>query len=261
MGQVDQPYPVGRVAELAGVTVRTLHHYEHRGLLVPSARTTSGYRRYAEADLDRLRLILFYRELGFGLDEIATLLDDPAVDTTAHLRRQRELLVGRGDRLARMVAAVDKELEARTMGIDLTAQEKFEIFGPNYSQGYEQEAQDRWGATREWEQSQSRTSRFTKQDWIDVKAAEDALNARLGRAVGDGVPADSPAAMDLAEEHRASIEVFYDCPPAMHRRLGDMYVADERFTRTYEDVAPGLATWLRDAVHANADRLEAADRA
>jgi hypothetical protein len=64
--------------------------------------------------------------------------------------------------------------------------------------------------------------------------------------------------MDLAEEHRLSIQTFYDCPPEMHRGLGEMYVADERFTRTYEDVAPGLAAWLRDAINANADRAKAA---
>jgi DNA-binding transcriptional MerR regulator len=259
MDRVEEFYSVGRVAELAGVTVRTLHHYEHLGLLVPSARTGSGYRRYAEADLQRLRHILFYRELDFGLDEIATLLDDPAVDTTAHLRRQRELLVQRGDRLARMVAAVDKELEARNMGIDLSAQEKFAIFGPTYSEGYEREAQERWGETEMWQQSQTRTARFTKQDWIQVKREQVDLNARLGRALADGVAPDSQAAHDLAEEHRASIARFYDCPPAMHRNLGDMYVADERFTRTYEAVAPGLAEWLRAAIHANADRLEATD--
>ena len=258
MGQPEQEFSVGQVAELAGVTVRTLHHYEHRGLLEPSGRTGTGYRRYADADLERLRHILFYRELGFGLDEIATLLDDPTVDTTAHLRRQRELLLEQADRLTRMVAALDKELEAQDMGIQLSAQEKFEIFGPTYSENYEQEAQDRWGDTEMWRQSQARTAQFSKQDWIEIKREQDDLNARLGQALTAGVAPDSPAAHQLAEEHRASIARFYDCPPAMHRNLGDMYVADERFTRTYDAVAPGLAVWLQAAIHANADRLEAA---
>ena len=64
--------------------------------------------------------------------------------------------------------------------------------------------------------------------------------------------------MDLAEEHHRSIEVFYDCPYPMHRGLGDMYVSDERFTSHYDQLAPGLAQWLRDAIHANADRQESA---
>ena len=225
-------YSVGQVAELAGVTVRTLHHYGQIGLLEPQDRTGAGYRRYSEDDLDRLRHILFYRELGFPLDDIATILNDPGAGTGAHLRRQRELLTDRINRLESMVAAVDKELEAHTMGIALTPEEKFE-------------------------QSQQRTSTLTKQQWIEIKEAGDDLNRRLAAAMAGGAAPDSAAAMDLAEEHRRAIETFYDCSYQMHRGLGDMYLADERFTRTYEQVAPGLAQWLRDAIHANADRAEA----
>src|SRR5215203_5254239 len=75
---------VGEVAELAGVTVRTLHHYDRIGLLTPSERTAAGYRRYTPSDLDRLHRVLVYRELGFPLEEVATLLDDPDADPAAH---------------------------------------------------------------------------------------------------------------------------------------------------------------------------------
>ena len=76
---------VGKVAGLAGVTVRTLHHYDRIGLLSPSGRTAAGYRSYAPTDLDRLHQVLLYRELGFPLEEIAILLDDPSADPAAHL--------------------------------------------------------------------------------------------------------------------------------------------------------------------------------
>ena len=251
-------FTVGQVAELTGVTIRTLHHYGQIGLLEPQERTGAGYRQYSDADLQRLRHILFYRELGFPLDEIATILDDPAADAAAHLRRQRQLLTTRIERLQYMVAAVDKEMEALTMGVQLTPEEQFEIFGPNYSPDYETEAQQRWGDTPQWAQSQQRTGSFDKQRWVEIKQEMDDLNQRLAQAMRSGAAPDSPAAMDLAEEHRRSIETFYDCPSQMHRGLGDMYVADERFTRTYDEVAPGLAGWLRDAIHANADRAEAA---
>lgn len=251
-------FTVGQVAELTGVTIRTLHHYGQIGLLEPQERTGAGYRQYSDGDLQRLRHILFYRELGFPLDEIATILDDPAADTAAHLRRQRRLLTERIDHLEHMVAAVDKEMEALTMGVQLTPEEQFEIFGPNYSPDYETEAQQRWGDTPEWAQSQQRTGSFDKQRWIEIKQEMDDLNRRLAQAMRSGAAPDSPVAMDLAEEHRRSIETFYDCSSQMHRCLGDMYVADERFTRTYDEVAPGLAQWLRDAIHANADRADAA---
>jgi DNA-binding transcriptional MerR regulator len=249
-------YSVGQVAELAGVTVRTLHHYGQIGLLQPQDRSAAGYRRYSDEDLQQLQHILFYRELGFPLEDIATILRDPGADASAHLARQRELLNKRIDRLQSMVVAVEKEMEALTMGIQLTPEEKFEIFGPSYSEDYEVEAEQRWGDTDAWKQSQTRTATFSKEQWVEIKKSGDDLNRRLGEAMANGAAPDSEQAMQLAEEHRRSIEVFYDCGYPMHRGLGDMYVQDERFAKTYNDVAPGLAEWLRDAIHANADRAE-----
>ncbi len=247
-------YTVGQVADLAGVTIRTLHHYGQIGLLEPQERSPTGYRRYSEADLQRLQHILFYRELGFPLEEIAVILDDPGADSRAHLSRQHALLRNRIGRLEAMIAAVEKEMEADTMGIQLTPEEKFEIFGDTYSQDYESEAEQRWGDTEAWKQSHQRTAKLTKQEWVEIKEAGDDLNRRMAAAMQGGTAPDSPEAMDLAEEHRAGIGRFYDCSHQMHRGLADMYLADERFTRTYEDVAPGLAQWVHDAIHANADR-------
>lgn len=250
-------YGVGRVAELAelaGVTVRTLHHYGRIGLLEPAGRSASGYRQYTDADLDRLRRILFYRELDFSLEAIATVLADPESSQSAHLRRQRDLLIERITRLTGLVAALDHEMEAHTMGIQLTPEEKFEIFGPNYAPDYESEAQQRWGDTKQWEQSQQRAGTLTKQDWVQVKHDGDELNAAMAAAMTSGVAPDNEQGMELAEAHRASIEMFYACSYLMHRGIGDMYLSDPRFTRTYEDVAPGLARWVRDAIRANANR-------
>lgn len=250
----DRSYTVGQVAKLAGVTIRTLHHYEQIGLLEPSQRTNVGYRQYLSSDLDRLSQILFYRELGFPLEEISTLLDDPGADQTEHLRRQHELLTARLKRLQAMVDAVKKEMKANMSGINLTPEEKLEIFGEWLPEEYAEEAEQRWGDTQAWTQSNERTSKFSKDDWVRIKAETDALEARMVTALTAGEAASSSAAMDLAEEHRASIGNYYDCGYEMHRGLGDMYVADERFTKYYEDRAVGLAVWLRDAIHANADR-------
>ncbi|AKH84852.1 MerR family transcriptional regulator [Streptomyces sp. CNQ-509] len=121
---------VGRVAELAGVSVRTLHHYDEIGLVRPSARTAAGYRAYAAGDVERLREVLGYRRLGFGLREIAELVDDPATDAVAHLRRLRALLLAQRERAAAMVTAIDAELAARAMGIRTTSEEQLRVFGP-----------------------------------------------------------------------------------------------------------------------------------
>ena len=120
---------MGRVAELAGVTVRTLHHYDEIGLVRPSARTAAGYRAYSAGDVERLREVLAYRRLGFGLREVADLVGDPSTDAVAHLRRLRGLLLEQRDRADAMVAAIDRELEARAKGTRVTPQEQLEMFG------------------------------------------------------------------------------------------------------------------------------------
>ncbi|MDH6576319.1 MerR family transcriptional regulator [Kitasatospora sp. MAP5-34] len=250
-------YSVGEVAAIAKVTVRTLHHYDGIGLLSPGGRTPAGYRRYQDADLDRLQQILFYRELGFPLEEIAAILDDHSVSPSAHLRRQHQLLGERIGHLQELAAAVERAMEAQKMGIQLTPEEKFEVFGADYQESWEEEAQERWGDTDAWKQSQARTGRYTKADWERIKVETDAINSRLLEVFSAGAAAGSGEAMDLAETHRQHIsEHFYDCHFAIHRGLGEMYVADPRFAANYEKLAPGLAQWFRDAIIANADRAE-----
>jgi DNA-binding transcriptional MerR regulator len=248
-------HTVGAVARMAGVTVRTLHHYDEISLLSPGGRSQAGYRRYGEEDLERLQRILFYRELGFGLDQIKTLMTDGSADPVAHLRRQHVLLLDRIGRLQRMATAVEKAMEARQMGINLTPEERFEVFGDVDPDEHAAEAEERWGTTDAYAESRRRVASYTKADWLRLKAEGQAATDQLVTAMRAGLPADSPEAMDAAEAHRLQISRwFYDCPHQMHVGLGEMYVADPRFTATYEKVAPGLAQYLHDAIVANAAR-------
>ncbi|MFD8947939.1 MerR family transcriptional regulator [Streptomyces xanthophaeus] len=248
-------YSVGQVAGFAGTTVRTLHHYDEIGLLSPSGRSHAGHRRYDDADLDRLQRILFYRELGFPLEEVAALLDDPGTDPREHLRRQHALLSDRIARLQQMAEAVEHAMEANKMGINLTPEERFEVFGDHDPEQYAQEAEERWGGTAQYAESQRRAASYTKDDWKRIQDEADGINRRLVALMEAGEFAESEAAMDLAEEHRGWISGnHYDCSYEMHTCLGEMYVADERFTAQYDALRPGLAAFLRDAITANAVR-------
>ncbi|MGJ9414093.1 MerR family transcriptional regulator [Aeromicrobium sp. CF4.19] len=249
----ETTHTVGALARLAGVTVRTLHHYGDVGLLSPSGRSDAGYRLYGPDDVQRLTRILYYRDLGFGLDEIAVLLDGDT-DTAAHLRTQHELLTERLHRVQSMVAAVEREMEAHMSGVRLTAQEQLEVFGEAWDPSYQDEAEQRWGDTEAWAQSQERTARYTKQDWIEVKAETDAVNARFVEAFDQGVEPGSARADGLAEEHRATLNRFYDANHELHRQVASLYTDDERFAATYEALAPGLAAWVRAVVEANANQ-------
>ncbi|MBB4713546.1 MerR family transcriptional regulator [Streptomyces luteogriseus] len=248
-------YSVGQVAGFAGVTVRTLHHYDDINLLVPSERSHAGHRRYSDADLDRLQQILFYRELGFPLEEVAALLDDPDADPRAHLRRQHDLLTARIEKLRKMAAAVEHAMEARTMGLNLTPEEKFEVFGDKDPEQYAEEVEERWGDTDEYADSQRRTASYTKEDWKRIQAEAADWGERYGALMSADEPPTGEAAMTLAEEHRQHICTwFYECSYEIHRCLGEMYVSDERFKAFYDALRPGLAEHLRDAIAANAAR-------
>ena len=252
---MPESYRVGELAELAHVSVRTLHHYDAIGLLVPGERTSSGYRCYTDADVTRLQQILFYRELEFGLDAIAEMLAEPGTTVDDHLRRQHKLLREQIDHRRDLLAAIEKEMEARQMGISLSREEQFEIFGTDKVGGeWADEARDRWSDTDAYQESQRRTSEYTAEDWKRLKEESDAALVTVRDAMASGVPATSPEAMQLAESHRQFLtRWFYDCGYDMHRGLADMYLADDRFRQTYDQVAPGLAQYVHDAIHANAD--------
>jgi len=254
----NHSYSVGQVAALSGVTVRTLHHYDQIGILSPGRQPPNGYRRYEDCDLDKLRQILFYRELGFPLEEVATILEDAPADQSVHLRRQHRLLKDRIARLERIVAVVEKEMEASQMNISLTPEERFEVFGDFKPEDYAEEAEQRWGDTDAYRESHRRVATYTNDDWQELKSQSTDIDRRLAAALGAGAAADGEEAMDLAEEHRMHItRWFYDCGYDIHVGLGDMYVGDPRFTARYEEIAPALAQFLRDAIRANARRAEA----
>ncbi|MGJ3509115.1 MerR family transcriptional regulator [Enemella sp. A6] len=246
-------WTVGKVADTFGVTVRTLHHYDAIGLLTPSERSTAGYRLYTADDLTRLQQIVVYRRLEMPLDEIATLLDG-GEDTVDHLRRQRASVMSRLDELRELVAAIDRALEKEMTHQKLTDAEMRELFGNAFDDSYAAEAEQRWGHTPQWQQGQERTAHFTRADWQAVKDESDAVEAAVVAAMDAGLAPDHERAMAAAEQHRASIERFYDCDYPMHRNLADTYVGDQRFTRYYDAIRPGMAQYLRDAIHANADR-------
>src|ERR1022692_587829 len=248
-------YTVGEVAGLAHVSVRTLHHYDDLGLLPPSARSAAGYRLYSSADLRRLQQILFYRELEFGLDEIAQILTDPNAGTDDHLRRQHRILRERQARDQALLRAIEREMEARKMGIALTPQEQFEIFGIDKIGEYTEEARRRWGSADAWAQSQRRTASYTKTDWITIKSQADDNIRQFAEALPAGEPAAGEVAMDLAEEHRQHLcRWFFDCDYDMHRSLAELYIADPQYMATYDQIAPGFSHYVRAAFLANADR-------
>ncbi|BBC63113.1 MerR family transcriptional regulator [Mycobacterium marinum] len=245
---------VGQVAERFGITVRTLHHYDEIGLLIPSRRAASGYRVYTSADLTRLSQVIVYRRLELPLDRIARLLDEG--NAVSHLVRQRERVMARLDEMKDLVEAIDQALEKAMTNTPMTDDDMRELFGDGFDD-YRAETEQKWGETAQWKESQRRTKSYGKDEWVRIKAEGQAVEKALSDAFRAGLPADSEEAMNAAEQHRRHVNRwFYDCPPAFHRNLGDMYVSDPRYIATYDESfgLPGLAAYCREAIHANANR-------
>jgi DNA-binding transcriptional MerR regulator len=246
---------VSQVSRLAGVSVRTLHHYDELGLLRPSGRSQAGYRLYEQQDLQRLQQVLFFKELGFPLEEIARIVSDPAFDLRAALRMQRQLLTERATRVQALIQAVDAALESIERGTVMTKEEMFEVFGDFDPTKYEEEARQRWGESEAYRESARRTSRYTKKDWEKIKAEGDHIQRELAARLEAGQAPTDPEVMALAEQHRGYIaRWFYPCSLELHRGLGELYVSDSRFTENIDRVRPGLAQFMRDAFRANAER-------
>jgi DNA-binding transcriptional MerR regulator len=248
-------WTVGEAATLAKVSVRTLHHYDEIDLLKPSDRSEAGYRLYTVGDLERLQQILLFRELGFALPDIRTIVLDPEFDRADALEAQRNLLAEKARRTQAAIDAIDLQLLEMEEGIPMTKEEPSKMFGELFDgfdpAEYEDEVQERWGETDAYKQSASRTKGYKQADWEQIKT-EDTANTNAFIALMDaGVPADSPKAIALAEEHRLHISKwFYDLPVEFYGNMASIWVNDPRFTKNMDKPRSGLAAYKYAAVQA-----------
>jgi DNA-binding transcriptional MerR regulator len=245
---------VGDVSRLAGVSIRTLHHYDQIGLLRPNGRSEAGYRLYAHGDLVRLQEIVVWRQLGFSLAEIRELLDDPRHDRVTALRRQRALVAHELERLGATARALDAALAAHRQGTEQPEETMFKDFDPT---DYEDEARDRWGDTDAYRESARRTAAYGDPEWHEIRSEADRVVQDFAALMSRGEPADGEAARAVAERHRQHVtRWFYPVGTDMHRHLAQMYVDDPRFQANYDRVAPGLAGYVREAIVANANAID-----
>lgn len=245
----------GDLAQRAGVTVRTLHHYEALGLLAP-ARSEAGHRRYREADLRKLLRIVWLRRLGFALEGIADLLVADAATLQARMLEQRETLLLESQAMQARLAALDRALVdvqqlEPTMSLN-------HLSPPSPEPGtapFADEARQRWGDTSQWQTSEQRRRARTPADVAAMNAEEAALLADWAVLLKAGVAADAVPALALVEAHRAHIDRWhYPCSREMHAQLALLYTGDERFAAHFDRVAPGLAAYVAAGIAAAANQ-------
>jgi len=245
-------YTISQLAAMAGVSVRTLHHYDHIGLLKPSSRTAAGYRLYEEANLLRLQQILFFKELDLPLAEIQAILDDPGFDQITALKNHRGMLQGQVERLTRLLATVDKTIQRLTKEepMTMTDEELYEGFPKEQRERYQREVREMFDP-QAVQATENRIRKMSKAQWQALKEEGDTVTRLIAEKMDS--PPDDPEVQALIARHHAMIEQFYPAPADVYRGLGQLYVDHEEFKKHYDDYRPGLAAFMRAAMVYYAD--------
>lgn len=237
-------WSIQEIARLAGVTSRTLRHYDDIGLLPPTSIGANGYRYYDEAALTRLQRILMLRDLGLGLPTIAEVIAGQADDARA-LVAHLHWLEGERARVERQIASVTTTIRKIEGGEQLMAEEMLDGFDHT---AYRDEVVERWGAD-----AYARSDRWWRELGSDGQGRFREEAAEIQRGYADaadaGEPADAPSVQALTARHYAWVRAGWGgtAPSAeAYLGLGDMYVADPRFAQHYGG-AEG-AEYVREAM-------------
>jgi DNA-binding transcriptional MerR regulator len=251
-------YTVKQVAKLSGVSVRTLHHYDEVGLLKPACVGANGYRYYGRDELLRLQQILFHRELGFSLEEIARVLDAEGFDRVAALKAHRVRLEAQTRRYRQLVRTIDDTLAALEGEAKMEDKAMYRGFDPEKQAGYEKELVEKHGPDMQGhiDQAKQGMAGWKQADFDAMQAEAEAIEAGMAKALVEGLPADSAAVSGLMRRQYDWIVKSWNrpAPAAAFKGLGEMYVSDPRFRERYDGRQAGLAEYMAAAMASFADR-------
>ncbi len=248
MDRQKDAWPISDVARMAGVSSRTLRHYEERGLLSPAFTGANGYRFYGMEELLRLQRILLLRRLGLGLDSIASILAGQ-LDEADALAVHHRWLQEESRRLAEMAATVRATLETLAQGGTMDAQELFRGFEEN---PYEEEARQRWGNARV-DSSNEKLASLGRDRQQELLQEARAINGELAACLRAGLAPSDPRVSAAVARHYRWVCAGWTPDRAAYKGLGELYVQDERFTAFYDSETPGLAVYLAAAINSWAD--------
>lgn len=239
-------YSVQQLSKLAGVSVRTLHHYDRIGLLKPAERSEKNYRFYGKTELLKLQQILFYKELDFSLKKIAEILNDPDFDFLKALEFHQVELLRRAGKMQQLLVTVDKTIHSlKSKKNMMTDKELYEGFSQEEIDSMRKEVKKRWGA-EELLEVEERIQKLGKDGWENHKAKGEEINQLFAEII-DLHPSEKQV-QQLVAMHFKHLNFYYEVTKERYEGLGKMYVEDERFKAHYEKYRDGLAVFLRDAI-------------
>ncbi|MGO4549410.1 MerR family transcriptional regulator [Paenibacillus sp. 2TAB23] len=244
-------YTIQKLGLIAGISTRTLRYYDEIGMLKPARINSSGYRIYGQEEVNKLQQILFYKELGIGLEEIKRIVTAPSFDGKSALREHKQRLLEKRQQLDLLIANVDKTLAQHEGRITMTDQEKFEGFKQQLMDEneklYGQEIREKYG-DEQIERSNQIFKNMSEQQHAEIEQLGSQVISTLVEAYAAGDPA-SELAQKAADLHRQWLSFYWGhYSKEAHAGVAQMYVDDERFTAYYDKHQPGASQFLRDAV-------------
>ena len=246
-------YSVKQLANLSGVSVRTLHYYDEIGLLKPAFVGDNGYRFYTEVELIKLQQILFFRELDFKLEEIKKMMGAPDFDQEKALIDQKKLLELEKLRLGKLITTLEMTIKSVKGGEAMSNSQRYKAFSRIEVDIYKDEVIQRWGKTV-YDQSQKRIAKLMNKDWERINRESESINKGLVEKMEHGFESDE--VQKLIGLWFDQVNLFYDCTPETFRGLGKMYVADERFGKYYRKYHQDLPEFMEKAMDYYSQQLE-----
>lgn len=245
-------YTIQKLANLAGISSRTLRYYDEIGLLRPAKINSSGYRIYGQKEVDRLQQILFYREMGVELEKIKQILNEPSFDAAKALKEHRKNLLAKRNQIDCLLQNIEKTLNKIERGIEMSDKEKFEGFKKQMieenEKKYGKEIREKYGEETV-EASNAKLLNMTPEQYEELTQLQETMYETLKEAMKIGDP-KGELAQKAADLHRQWLMFFWpEYSKEAHAGLAQMYVDDERFKEHYEKIQPGATEFLRDAIH------------
>ncbi len=240
---------VKELANLVGISVRTLHHYDEINLLNPSKISEAGYRLYSEDNLDRLQQILFFKELDFPLKKIKQILDDPSFNKQEALQLHKKMLMDKRNHIDQMIQTINQTTKHFKGEINMTNEEKFIGFDFNKNE-YEQEAREKWGG-KTVDKANEKLSNMPKQERFEKETEMNNIFRSLASVNNEEKSPASEEAQQLIQNWYDFLNdnINYEYSLEVFKGLGELYIADERFTKNINQFGDGLAQYMHEAIN------------
>ena len=238
-------FHIKEAAELSGVSIKTLRHYDKIGLLVP-VKSENGYRTYSQDDLERLQVILYYKYLGFSLDQIAELLAEEKSNLLPHLTKQLDYLTQERKRLDTLISTLQKTIQEQKGERKMTIEEKFTGFSYQDNQKYHQEAVEKYG-----QEVMGQALERQKGREEEATAAFNQVFQALAQNLQAGLPSTAVENQEEAAKLLQAIRTYgFDCSIEVFGHIGKGYVYNPEFKENIDKFGPGTAQYTSDAIAA-----------